>query len=109
MPPLVLKPCKSKRILRNWRGPSRRLPRSLGLMHRNVEKRLKQLGLFKKVRGGWEGRSLVSYLNGGHNDMELLLLVVASRKTRRNNRELWLRRFRIDIRENLLTRGVAQA
>lgn len=33
---------------------------------------------------------------------ELLFLVVADSKTRSNNHELWLRRFRIGIRENLL-------
>lgn len=69
--PLVLKPWKSKRIWRNWRGPSRRLPRSLGLKHVNVEERLKQLGLFKKAKRRL-GRELV--FEGSQKDNRAALL-----------------------------------
>lgn len=61
-------------MLRNWRGPSRRLPRSSGLKHVNIEERLKQLGLFKKVKRRL-GREVSSqYLKGSHKDNGAVLL-----------------------------------
>jgi len=61
-------------MLRNWRGLSRRLPRSLRLKHTSVEERLKQLGLFKKVKRRL-GREVSSqYLKGSHKDNGAALL-----------------------------------